>query len=445
MKNDFRYFVLFLLLFVFYESFSQTNIQSMRFHYKDGTTFDIPIASIDSITFEERIEQPSITHYVESNEVLARAYKMATMEWTPLRPVPKRGGGYYPPDTTVTGAPYSSVKEINTYLFQDVSYHTFMTAVHNPMSLLYTEDISRPPYHGTYCAPYYGTVCSSSVMWVLGIDIPYTDSQIVTLSDFCQLEHQVIDSLKICDIIWKYGQPGHVQMIYDIEYREDTLYKISTFETTGINTRINNYTKTQFLNLWNTNGYVGYRYNKLVYSSEPVVTLSWEPIEYNDNLCPSKGDKSVYRQTDTVIINIFDSNYSHIVLAQGSNMVGLDNNNGFVQQYYNLSPGIYSVFLHSDNESSARVSFEIIDTDVDYEWNDEEALIIKFHSSATPVYAILCDIHGVSRNYVISDLDRQRGYISISRDDFPNYTEYYCKVVFKGEYGRIINVPIRVE
>lgn len=209
MKNDFRYLVLFLLLFVFYESFSQTNIQSMRFHYKDGTTFDIPIASIDSITFEERIEQPSITHYVESNEVLARAYFMASMEWTPLRPVPKRGGGYYPPDTTVIGAPYSSVKEINTYLFQDVSYHTFMTAVHNPRSVLYTDNISQAPYHGTNCATYYGAVCSSSVMWTLGIEIPYYANQIINLPDMTMLDYQVVDSLKVCDVIWK---TGHVQM-----------------------------------------------------------------------------------------------------------------------------------------------------------------------------------------------------------------------------------------
>lgn len=443
MKNDFRYFVLFLLLFVFYESFSQTNIQSMRFHYKDGTTFDIPIASIDSITFEDVIEPPTITHYIESNEVLARAYLMASMEWTPLRPVPKRGGGYYPPDTTVIGAPYSSVKEINTYLFQDVSYHTFMTAVHNPRSVLYTDNISQAPYHGTNCATYYGAVCSSSVMWTLGIEIPYYASQIINLPGMNQLEYQVIDSLKICDVIWK---PGHVQMIYDLEYRADTLYKISTFETSGNGSHIRAYTKNQFRNMWNNGSYVGYRYDKLIYSASLMAIQDWEPIAYNDALCPSKGDRAVYRTTDTVTINILDSSYSQIVLAQGSTVVASDNYTGDNYQYYDLRPGVYSVFLQNGGGKTSRVSFELVESIVDYEWEaDSGSLIVYFQSSATPVYAALCDIHGNSRNYVISDHDRQRGYMVIEQSELPNIAEYYCKVVFKGEYGRIINVPIRVE
>lgn len=90
-----------------------------------------------------------------------------------------------------------------------------MTAVYNPMSVVYTEDINQPPYHGTNCAPYYGDVCSSSVMWALGVVIPYYTSQIVNLPDMIQNKYQVIDSLKICDVIWK---PGHVQMVYDMEY-----------------------------------------------------------------------------------------------------------------------------------------------------------------------------------------------------------------------------------
>lgn len=77
-----------------------------------------------------------------------------------------------------------------------------------------------------------------------------------------------------------------MQMIYDMEYRDDTLYQIKIFETSGSNSHIKSYTKAQFLNIWNTNGYIGYRYNKLIYSSEPVVIQDWEPIAYNDYLCP---------------------------------------------------------------------------------------------------------------------------------------------------------------
>lgn len=196
-------------------SFAQTPVRVMRIHYSDGAVSDVPVAMVDSITFDYNTGndlEPAVSDSITSNEVLQRAWWMASMQWTPMKPVPKRGGGSYPADVTVTGVPYSSVKELNTYLFQDVSYHTFMTAVHSPMSVLYTEDISQPPYHGTNCATYYGAVCSSSVMWALGIDIPYSSGEIIELPEMVQLEHQVIDSLRICDVIWK---TGHVQMIYD--------------------------------------------------------------------------------------------------------------------------------------------------------------------------------------------------------------------------------------
>ena len=366
---------------------------------------------------------------------------MATLQWTPLKPVPKRGGGSFPAGVTVTGVPYSEVKEINTYLFQDVSYHTFMTALHSPMSVIYTEDISQPPYHGTYCATYYGAVCSSSVFWTMGFNIPYYTYNLHGLSDFTMLEHQVIDSLRVCDVIWK---TGHVQMIYEMEFREDTLFRIKTFETSGSKAHFNNYTKAQFLNMWNTNGYVGFRYNKLIYSKAPAVYQEWEALAYNDALCPSKGDKSVYRSTDTVTIHIYDFNYDQIVLTKNASLISLEDYHGAVCQYYGLQPGIYTVFLQGSRGRSASVSFEVIDVDVSYTLSDDgEHITIHFGSSAKPEYAAVCKLSGYTQYYPLSDLDRWRGCITVPRITNPSYC--YCKVIFKGEYGSIINKPILIE
>lgn len=69
--------------------------------------------------------------------------------------------------------------------------------------------------------------------------------------------------------------------------------------------------------------------------------------------------------------------------------------------------------------------------------------MVYFHSFAEPVYATLCDNIGGSLFYFRITLDdRDRGYIVVPRII---KSEYYCKVVFKGEYGRIINEPIRVK
>lgn len=353
----------------------------------------------------EFVSESDSTVFLMSNDVLQRAYQMATIEWTPLNPVPKCGGGIYSAGDKTKGVPYSSVKEINTYLFQDVSYHTFMTAVHNPNSVLYTEDISQAPYHGVNCAPYYGAVCSSSVMWALGIQIPYYANQLISHPDISPIKNQVIDSLKTCDLIWK---PGHVQMIFDMVYQADTLYSISTFETSGNSTHIRNYRKSDFQRMWDNGGYIGYRYKTIRYSTTPPSFIGFETIVYNDDLCPSKGDKAVYRTMDTVTVNVFNPYSDSIVLSKGNEVVSTMRVVGDKYQYYNLPPGIYMVVLEKNGENSASISFEIVETDVHYLYDGGDYIIIYFNSSATPVYAALCDKQGKSKCYPISEQDKTR-------------------------------------
>lgn len=393
----------------------------------------------DVIISPESSEESLMEEYIMSNDVLERAYQMATIKWTPIKSVPMTGGSSYRPGVTVTGVPYSSVKEINTYLFQDVSYYTFMTAVHNPNSVLYTEDLSLSPYHGINCGTYYGAVCSSSVMWCLGIDIPYYANQIIKLPSMKRLDCQQIDSLKICDVIWK---SGHVQMVYNIEYKADTIYKITMFESSITNAHLTEYSKEQFQKMWADNRYVGYRYKKLKQSTTSRHFQSLDTVIYNDDLCPSKGDKSVYRTTDTVLINIFNDNYENIILSDGKDVIISEKYNGGKHIFMNLQPGIYYVSLSKEQEQTAPISFEIIETKVKYTLLGNGFLTVYFESSANPKYAALCDIYGNSLYYPISNKNKLRGYISVPMMDNP---EFYCKVVFDGEYGSIINEPIRVK
>ena len=414
----------------------------LEFTPSENLTPDSFSEDLDAVSYAKEYlgyEYDSLA-YIMSNDVLERAYQIATMEWMPKNPIPSSGGGHYAKGRTMKGVPYSSVKEINTYLFQDVSYHTFMTAVHNPRSVLYSEDISKAPYHGRNCAPYYGAVCSSAVMYAFGIDIPYYASQIIRLPSIKKIEHQDIDSLRICDVIWK---SGHVQMIFDVEFRADTLYRISTFESSGSNAHITKYSKEDFWKMWKRGKYVGYRFKNLIYSKDSAEFKGLDPVTYNDDLCPSKGDRSVYRTTDTIHINIFNPYYERIVLTRDTTQISFDICEGDLFKYYDLQPGIYSVHLQKDELVSASVSFEVIETDVSYsEGDDNGSITVFFHTSADPVYVSMCDLVGNSYHYHrISSLDKERGYMMIPRLNRP---EVYCKVVFKGEYGRIINKPLRV-
>ena len=320
-----------------------------------------------------------------------------------------------------------------------MSYHTFMTAVHNPKSVLYTENISQAPYHGLNCAPYYGGVCSSTVMYALGINIPYYANQIKDLPFMHQLEQQVVDSLRICDVIWK---PGHVQMVYEVEHRADTLYKISLFEIAGKSAHISKYTAKGFKQLWSDYGYVAYRRDNIIYTSSPASFADFDPIDYNDDLCPSKGEKAVYRTDETISVNIFNSDYQEIVLSKNDVVVLTASYRGDVYQFSDLEPGIYSCFLQAGDARSKMVSFEVIKTDVSVKKTNGGNLLISFSTDAMADYIAICDINGVSEYYPISETDRLRGYIVVSPVYYP---KYYCKVIFRGDYGTVTNNPIRIQ
>lgn len=134
---------------------------------------------------------------------------MTDITFTPRNPIDYNSGTYQP-GTTYKGLIYSSVKETETYVGENVSFHTFITAVKNPQSKLYTERVDQYPYHGVNCKAYYGTVCSGLVSYALGLvpryatfDFPESD-----LMDI--VDYSLPENLQIADVLWR---DGHVALI----------------------------------------------------------------------------------------------------------------------------------------------------------------------------------------------------------------------------------------
>ncbi len=96
----FRYIVLFIILTCGCEKMYPEEVGE-RIKEKE----DIEAGVVD---FE-----PETVGYVTSNDVLERAYHLASVEWTPIKQVSLRKGAYFKPGKLVKGVPYSSVKEIN--------------------------------------------------------------------------------------------------------------------------------------------------------------------------------------------------------------------------------------------------------------------------------------------------------------------------------------------
>lgn len=95
---------------------------------------------------------------------------MSRVKWTPVADgMPKRGG-HFTAGQEYTGVPYSSVKHVGRYIGFDIFLKTFLAAVENPKSVLYTENLYGKVSNAE-C--YYGKVCSSYTSYALQCGIWY--------------------------------------------------------------------------------------------------------------------------------------------------------------------------------------------------------------------------------------------------------------------------------
>ena len=205
-------------------------------------TYDIKtVTSLGGSTF--RYEMPKS---VQEKTVMALAKALACIKWTPKYrqaldykiPVNITGSemprDFYDENGNVRswyGIPYSSVKENDKYVGLDVSVYTFMTAVNNPYSLLYTENINEASsksswgktYHGKNCRAYYGITCSELTSFVAGLPTGYSVELHKWLfkkgARMVEVYPQEYNNLRVGDVLvcFNSGKEAHCRLVAAIE------------------------------------------------------------------------------------------------------------------------------------------------------------------------------------------------------------------------------------
>lgn len=394
----------------------------------------------------DRIVPPNLPSHIAN--VLKRALQIATISWTPVDVVP-HNFGFFSAGVEMIGIPYSSVKEMDKFVGLDVSFKTFMTAVHNPRSVLYTENVGKHPYNGTNCAAYYGTVCSSTVDYALGLKANYTTSMIDTLSFFTKAPVQSPESVDYCDVLWS---KGHNVLVYDIMRNPDgSILIISILESSTAKTGIYDYLYDDFVERWKDMGWVIYKYDfsrQADYTPSPFIRLYGEEktqYYYNEVLCPSRGDCAVYREGEDVVINILDNSFSRLVLCKD----GEDVEEMTIEErdvvLHNLGYGSYSAYA-SDGlcNQSEEIHFEVVDTDVSAV-SGGSTVSVEFKSQyGQPIYMALCN--EIGDKYMIKEFSVLEQTSGRAKVKFPEkISKCYCKVYFATENGTVTNSPVLVK
>ena len=146
---------------------------------------------------------------------------MSRVKWTPVAGgMPVRGRGHFKEGTEYTGVPYSSVKTVGRCIGFDIYLKTFLAAVENPHSVLYTEDLSGKVSNA---APYYGKVCSSFTSYALQCALPYRSSHHGTQfrTGVVLVDPQSAQAAEPGDVIYtppaKPGGGSHVELVTAVE------------------------------------------------------------------------------------------------------------------------------------------------------------------------------------------------------------------------------------
>ena len=230
--------------------------------------------------------------------VIRRADQMVDICFTPMNNFTANPNKNYLRGNRYQGLVYSNVEELQTYIGMDVSFHTYMTAIHNPKSVIYTENIKKPPYHGIkHCSAYYGTICSSFVAYALDMKILKFCYEYPTTKCFQLVDDQSSKGVRIADVI---HSKGHVMLVTGI--KRDTLsgkaVEIEICESALTGCRRKTITGNNLESLI-SDGKKLYRYKYLdSVKYEPLtdfVALKGEqfiPFKYNDYICTSRGDRA---------------------------------------------------------------------------------------------------------------------------------------------------------
>lgn len=150
--------------------------------------------------------------------IAKKVIQLGKIKWTPKADV-RSGEGLNEAGVEVTGIPYTSPKEYEKFVGLDVSIHTFMTAVNDIHSLMYTEKIGEGEsasaygitYHGVNCTCYFGTVCSGLTSTATGLKTGVSSWDYITDHElFEELKNQDVRNLVVGDVL---SEPGHCSII----------------------------------------------------------------------------------------------------------------------------------------------------------------------------------------------------------------------------------------
>ena len=352
--------------------------------------------------------------------------------------------GDYPAQQPHQGLPYSSTRIEGTYVPNNVSFHTFMTAIQNPNSYLYTTDLGRD-FGNVNGDTVYGSVCSTACTYALGIVANYTTSQWKKVPGMIQLKPGS-QSLKLCDTI--VGN-SHVVMVTDVvRDGEGNVLQCVISEADGVDVKARYRTADHLDRLFPADTYAFCRYTKLAdvqHTPSEYVAVgdqSLEPVAYNTAIIPRRGDKANwYYGTDVVLDVLEKGDYTAVEVYKNEahfNTILLDasnvNGTGHVITQQGLPAGSYKARLINETDASAWCYWIV--TDASFTATPQEDYTVKIEFAATNAEPLFVQWTNATNNgaYHTTELTPEQIAQGVAVVTPPSRA-FRIRVAFRTEYG----------
>lgn len=390
---------------------------------------------------------------------LKRARQLAEIRWTPVDYLPHnvavwqndgehtrvRAETFAPPYMQQIGMVYSSTRAVEKFVGYNVSIETFMTALTNPRSVLYTRNLFGTGGHGM--GTYYGTVCSCYVSYILDLPYRYSTNAVPKMACMQEVDTTDLDNLQLLDPVNKAG--AHIGIITDIVRDEQGhVAEIEVSESTQPFVRARRFDQTAFRGYWLANGYKVYRYDgleKISYTPTPFVPLPGDPEaqpEVNKDLMPNFGNKANYvlgMDSDRVELDILKEGWETVeVTAPDGKVTAYAIENMTVYPAETL-PGYYSACcVTAAGKKSAPVFWCLADLKVETDktvFKVGEPIPVRFKNSLDePIHHWFVNR---ADNYIkssgSSDKGLREGEVVMKGPDKPG--KYWYIVIARGAYG----------
>lgn len=383
--------------------------------------------------------------------VIKRARQLSEITWTPKGTIPTRQSSTmktFTPGKEYKGLIYSSTIATDTAIAEHVSFYTYLTALANPDSVLYTKQLSAMANADSW----YGMVCNGLVRYALGIKEGYNTASWHTIPGMTLVKEYntyTADDIKLCDVLNVNNlNSNHVAIITDILRDDDgNVVAIEICDETRPYARRAKWSIDYFYSNWGVK-YNLYRYDYLqdvppFDEEERKLLLESDIDEVLPMIAVNYGDKSNYRAGDETVISVFAEGDNVVEIYKNGKLASETKVSGRAKFASKFGVGRYEIKLKGTDYSTEfcvtkpEISYTVVDGKVTITANPNET-----GSKIRHLEYRNADTWGVKG---ISNLTEEEIKSGIFTREIPTEYPAAFKVFFENEYGIWSHEQIRIE